>query len=239
MHISEGVLPASVLAAGWVILIILLIVTIGWSRKKFGNISEKIPLIAVVTAAFFVACLFRVPVPPTSLHLVLSGLVGILLGPLALICIFIGLLLQALLFQNGGITVLGVNSVVMGLPAIIAWFVYKALLKKTNTAVSAGLASAFSIFLSTLLLAVVFLAAGIDFGSLNALADYASGIPVLSSIVSALAGSSFGLTVFLLFLMNLPLMIIEGIICAFIVPFIEKVKPEMLEEKIDGKNRTD
>ncbi len=231
MHISEGVLPVWVLTAGWIILIILLIMTLAWSRKRLGNISEKIPLIAVVTAAFFVACLFRVPVPPTSLHLVLSGLVGILLGPLALVCIFVGLLLQALLFQNGGITVLGVNSVVMGLPAVLAWFVFKALTQKTNTAVSAGAASVFSILISTLLLAAVFLAAGINFGSLNALADYASGIPVLSSVVSVLAHSTFGLTVFLLLLMNLPLMIIEGIICAFIVPFIEKVKPEMLEER--------
>lgn len=231
MHISEGVLPAGVIAAGWLVLIILLILTIGWSRKRLGNISEKVPLIAVVTAAFFVACLFKVPVGPTSLHLVLSGLVGILLGPLALVCIFIGLLLQALLFQNGGITVLGINSVVMGLPAIIAWFIYSALSKKTNTAFSAGLASTFSILLSTLLLAFVFIVAGINFGGLTALADYASGIPILSSIVSVLANSPVGLTTFLLLLMNLPLMVIEGIICAFIVPFIEKVKPEMLEEK--------
>lgn len=233
MHISEGVLPAGVLAAGWVILIILLIITIGWSRKRLGNISEKVPLIAVVTAAFFVACLFKVPVPPTSLHLVLSGLVGVLLGPLALICIFIGLLLQALLFQNGGITVLGVNSVVMGLPAVIAWLVYKALSKKTKTSVSAGLASAFSIFLSTLLLAAVFYVSGITFGGLTVLAETASEVTVLSTITTALVNSPFGLTVFLLLLMNLPLMIIEGIISALIVPFIKKVKPEMLEESAE------
>lgn len=231
MHISEGVLPASILAAGWILTILLLIITILWSRKKLGNISGKIPLIAVVTAGFFAACLFRVPVPPTSLHLVLSGLVGILLGPLAIVCIFIGLLLQALLFQNGGITVLGVNSVVMGLPAVLAWFVFKALSKKTNSAISAGAASVFSILLSTLLLAVVFFAAGINFGGLSALADFAAGIPVLSSVAAALAASPFALTVFLLLLMNLPLMIVEGIICAFIVPFIQKVKPEMLEEE--------
>lgn len=233
MHISEGVLPAGVLAAGWVVLIILLIATIWWSRKRLGNISEKVPLIAVVTAAFFVACLFKVPVPPTSLHLVLSGLVGILLGPLSLICIFIGLLLQALLFQNGGITVLGVNSVVMGLPAIIAWLVYKALSKKTKTSISAGLASAFSIFLSTLLLAAVFYVSGITFGGLAVLAETVSEVTILSKISTALVNSPFGLTVFLLLLMNLPLMIIEGIISAFIVPFIKKVKPEMLEESAE------
>lgn len=231
MHISEGVLPAGVLAAGWIAAVLCLVISITWSRKKFGNLSEKIPLIAVVTAVFFVACLFRVPVPPTSLHLVLSGLVGIFLGPPAFVCIFIGLLLQALLFQNGGVTVLGVNSIVMGVPAVLAWLVFKGLSKKTNSAVSAGTAAAFSILLSTLLLAVVFLASGITFGNLNALTGIAAGIPILSTITDVLSGSTFGLTVFLLIVMNIPLMIIEGIICAFIVPFVEKVKPEMLSER--------
>ena len=228
MHISEGVLPGSVLAAGWIIAIALIIISIIWSRKKLGDISEKIPLVAAITAAFFVACLFKVPVPPTSLHLVLSGLAGIVLGPLSFICIFVGLLLQALLLQNGGITVLGVNSFVMGLPAMLAYFVYKACAKKIKTAVAAGTASVFSIFLSTILLAIVLTASGITLGSLNILLETVSNIPILSDIAAALSGTTFGLTLFLLLFMNLPLMIIEGIICAFIVPFIEKVKPEML-----------
>ena len=233
MHISEGVLPGSVLAAGWILTAALIVISIMWSRKKLGNISEKIPLVAVITAAFFIACLFRIPVPPTSLHLVLSGLVGILLGPLAFICIFIGLVLQALLLQNGGITVLGVNSFVMGFPAMLAYFVYKFCSKKTNSAISAGAASVFSIFLSTILLAIVLVASGIQFGSLNALFDIVSNIPVLSTLASVLTGSTFGLTLFLLMVMNAPLMIIEGIICAFIVPFIGKVKPEMLEDSTE------
>ncbi|WNY23269.1 Cobalt transport protein CbiM [Methanimicrococcus hongohii] len=234
MHISEGVLPAWMLAVGWVLTIISMIICIQWSQKKFGNIFDKVPAIAVITAAFFVACLFRVPVPPTSLHLILSGLVGILLGPLAFVCIFVGLLLQALLFQNGGITVLGVNTFVMGAPAVLAWIVFNYLTKKTNTAVSAGIASALSIFISSILLAIVLVASGVTFGSLTVLTEYLADVPVLSSIVSTLSGTTFGLTTALIIIMNIPLMIIEGIICAFIVPFIEKVKPDMIE-----KNRTE
>ncbi|WNY28242.1 Cobalt transport protein CbiM [Methanimicrococcus stummii] len=230
MHISEGVLPVWILAAGWVLTIIIMAASIKWSRKIYGNIFEKVPMIAVVTAAFFVACLFKIAIPPTSLHLILSGLVGILLGPLAFVCIFIGLLLQALLFQNGGITVLGVNSFVMGAPAILAWLVFRQLSKKTNTGISAGFASALSIFVSSILLAVVLVASGVTFGSLTVLSEYLTGIPILSSIVSALSGTPFGLTFALIIIMNLPLMIIEGIICAFIVSFIEKVKPEMMEQ---------
>ena len=235
MHISEGVLPGSVLAAGWIITAALIIISVIWSRKKLGDISEKIPLVAVTTAAFFVACLFKIQMYPTSLHLVLSGMAGILLGPLAFICIFIGLLLQALLLQNGGITVLGVNSFVMGLPAMLAYFVYRACAKRTKSAIAAGTASIFSIFLSTILLAIVLTASGVTFGSLNALYGVVANIPVLSSIAFALSETNFGLTLFLLLLMNLPLIIVEGIICAFLVPFIEKVKPEMLNSDTSSK----
>jgi len=230
MHISEGVLPGSVLIAGWILTSVLIIASVMWSRKRFENLSEKIPLVAAITAAFFVACLFRIPVPPTSLHLVLSGMVGIVLGPLAFICIFVGLVLQAILLQNGGITVLGVNSFVMGFPAMLAYFVFKACSKKLNSSISAGAASVFTIILSTVILAVVLYVSGITFGSLDALYDIVANIPVLSTIASALSGTNFGLTLFLLMVMNFPLMIVEGIICAFIIPFIEKVKPEMLEE---------
>ena len=232
MHISEGVLPGSVLIAGWILTAVLIIVSIMWSRKRFENLSEKIPLVAAITAAFFIACLFKIPISMTSLHLVLSGMVGIVLGPLAFVCIFIGLLLQALLLQNGGITAIGVNSFVMGFPAMLAYFVFKACSKKLNSSISAGAASVFTIIFSTVILAVVLYASGITFGSLNALHTFVSNIPVLSTIVSALADTNFGLMLFLLMVMNFPLMIVEGIICAFIIPFIEKVKPEMLEETV-------
>ena len=232
MHISEGVLPGGVLIAGWILTAVLIIASVMWSRKRFENLSEKIPLVAAITAAFFVACLFKLPVSATSLHLVLSGMVGIILGPLAFICIFIGLVLQAFLLQSGGITVLGVNSFVMGFPAMLAYFVFKACSKKLNSSVSAGVASVFAIILSTVILAIVLTVSGITFGSLDKLYDIVANIPVLSTIVFALSDTKFGLTLFLLMVMNFPLMIVEGIICAFIIPFIEKVKPEMLEETV-------
>jgi cobalt/nickel transport system permease protein len=57
--------------------------------------------------AFFVASLIHVPFGPTSVHLLIPGLVGAMLGPSAFLSIGLGLLLQSLLFQFGGITALG------------------------------------------------------------------------------------------------------------------------------------
>ena len=66
--------------------------------------------VAILAAAFFVGSLIHVPIGPSSVHLILNGLLGMLLGWAAFPSIFVALMLQAILFQYGGITVLGVNT---------------------------------------------------------------------------------------------------------------------------------
>ena len=107
MHISEGVLSPAVLGGGAA----LTVVGTAIGLKKLDY--EAIPRVAILSAAFFVASLIHVPVGPVGLHLVLNGLMGLLLGWLAFPAILIALFLQALLFQYGGLTVLGVNTVIM------------------------------------------------------------------------------------------------------------------------------
>ena len=230
MHISDGILPTWVLIAGWIISITLMVASIAYSKKKM-NINEKIPQVAVVTAALFVACLLKIPMPPSSLHLMLAGLAGILLGPLSFVCIFISLLLQAILFQFGGVTVLGVNSLLMGVPGLAGWLIFKALSKtKLPFAASGALTSVIAVTITTILLGIVFYVSGVNFGSLTAMLERVDGIPILSNISDFLTAYPAMLTFFMIFLMNVPLMIAEGIISAFILPFIEKIKPEILDD---------
>ena len=118
MHISDGVLSAPVWAGGYIVAIGIIAV----SMKKIK--ANNMPKVAVITSAFFVASLIHVPLGPTSVHLVLNGLVGIILGPAAFISIFVGLVLQAFLFQHGGITTIGINAVMMGTPALLAYRVF-------------------------------------------------------------------------------------------------------------------
>lgn len=238
MHISDGVLPTGVLVVGWVLTLILMVVSIAWAKRESGDLSEKIPQIAVVTAAVFVACLFKIPVPPTSLHLMLAGLAGVLLGPIAFVCIFICLLLQALLLQFGGVTVLGVNTLLMGIPAIAGYLIFMFFSKaKMPNWLNGGLTSFIAVVVTTILLGIVFYVSGVDFGSLNMMLDRVDGILVLSNIADALQSTPGLLTFFMIFLLNVPLMIAEAIITSFIIPFIEKVKPEMLE-RYNIKNKT-
>jgi cobalt/nickel transport system permease protein len=124
VHISDGVLSPPWLAGGFVGMAALLAVG-AWRIR-----DEEIPKVAVLTAAFFVASLVHVPIPAgpmSSVHLLLTGLVGVVLGVRAALAIPVGLFLQAALMGHGGITALGVNSCVMALPALLSWQLFHAL----------------------------------------------------------------------------------------------------------------
>lgn len=128
MHITDGVLPAEVLipasVAGGALLI-----------ASLKSIQESdLAKVALFSALFFVAGFLHVPIGVTSAHLVLGGIVGLALGLGAFSAIFVALFLQALLFGFGGLSVLLVNTLVMGLPAYLCAIFVRPLLasKKLN-----------------------------------------------------------------------------------------------------------
>jgi cobalt/nickel transport system permease protein len=197
MHISEGVLSPAVLAGGAG----LAVVGTAIGLKKIDY--EAIPRVAILSAAFFVASLIHVPVGPVGVHLVLNGLMGLLLGWMAVPAILIALFLQALLFQFGGLTVLGVNTVTMAAPAVICFYGYRGLLRRP------GLPAAVAAF-----------ACGVT-GIL------VSGLLVAAALITT--GQAFLQVAELVLLAHVPVMIIEGIMTLFIFLFLKKVRPEMLE----------
>ncbi len=198
MHISEGILSAPVLATGAVIAVTG--TAIGLKKMDY----DKIPEVAILSSVFFVASLIHVPLGPTSVHLILNGLLGLLLGWAAFPAILVALFLQAILFQFGGLTTLGVNTVNMALPAIICYYLFRnAVVSEKNWAVIGG---AFC---------CGFLAVGL------------SGILVAFSLL--FTGQSFLNVAKLVLLAHLPVMVIEGLFTIFVVKFLKKVKPEMLE----------
>ena len=124
MHIPDGIVSPAAAIAGYG----LAGGATWFCLKKIdrtGNATEQIPKAALLTAGFFAISLIHVPTPPFgSIHLLLNGLIGIVLGYLAFPAIAIGLFFQAVLFQHGGLSTLGLNAVLMGLPALLAhgWF---------------------------------------------------------------------------------------------------------------------
>ncbi len=148
VHISDGVLTAPWLAGGFVLAALLL-----WLGAR-GLHDEEIPRIAILTAAFFVSSLIHIRVGPTSIHLLLTGMVGVLLGRRAPLAVFVGLLLQAALIGHGGYYALGVNACVMTAPALLCWLLFQALhqVRWVKTPIGRGLLvglGAFLWFMST------------------------------------------------------------------------------------------
>ena len=79
MHIPDGILPVTVCAAGYA----ATAAATWYSLRKINeqeNPQASVPKAAMLTAAFFVASWIHIPIPPTSVHLVLNGLLGVLLG---------------------------------------------------------------------------------------------------------------------------------------------------------------
>lgn len=197
MHIAEGVLSAPVLLAGAAVAVAGTAVGL---RKMEG---ERVMTVALMSAAFFVASLIHVNVGPAGVHLVLNGLTGVILGWAAFPAILAGLLLQSLLFQFGGLTALGVNTATMALPAVIAWYLARPLLRGGGTARAVG----------------AFLC--------GAGAILCSGL--LTACALALSGDGFLVTAKALLIAHLPLMAIEGVVTLFAYSFLAKVKPQILE----------
>ena len=197
MHISEGVLSAPVLLTGAV----MTAAGISVGLKKMDY--EKIPRVAVLSSAFFVASLIHVPIGPSSVHLILNGINGLLLGWLCFPSIFVALTLQAILFQFGGITVLGVNTVNMALPGVICYYLFGRLVNQKTGILPLVAAFACGFF-----------------------AVFFSGVLVAVSLV--FAEESFMSVAKVVILAHLPVMIIEGTVTLFCVAFLKRVKPEML-----------
>lgn len=210
MHIPDGILPAEVTIAGYA--------TTGaltwYSLRKINQLEDPqaaIPRASLLTSAFFVATWIHIPVPPTSVHLVLNGLLGVLLGYYAMPAILIGLFFQAMMFQHGGLTTLGVNATMMGLPALLGYHLFQ--LRGYLRLNGPRWSSVFA-FLGG--------AAGLGIAALIAFTLLVTTIPSHLD-VQAEREAIYSLT-----LAHVPLMIIEGLFTALIVGYLEQVKPELI-----------
>ena len=199
MHISEGVLSPAILTGGAA----LTAIGVGIGLKSIDY--EEIPYLGILTAGFFVASLIHIPIGPASVHLILNGMLGLFLGWRVFPAILVGLALQALLFQFGGITTLGINTLNMAFPAVICYYLFGWGVKK-NSGRLVFIITAFAAGCCAVLFA----------GILVGLSLYLNGdafLPAAKLLVAA----------------HLPVMLIEGVLTATCALFLRKVKPDILE----------
>lgn len=197
MHISEGVLSVPILAAGAA----LTAVGVSIGLRRLDN--DRLVTVAILSAAFFVGSLIHIPIGPSSAHLILNGLLGAVLGWASFPAILVGLLLQAVLFQYGGLTVLGVNTFDMAAPAVLCGLLCAPLLRRGGRAraVGAFLCGALSVLLASLLTAAAL--------SLTDEGFFQAAVTLVAA--------------------HIPVMLIEGGFTVLVVGYAAKAMPELFD----------
>ena len=132
MHISEGVLNAPALITGAALAITG--TAIGLKQMDYDRVAH----VGVLSAAFFVASLIHVNVGPSSAHLILNGMLGLILGWTAFPAILVALILQSIFFKIGGITTRGVKKIKIGLTAGLSYYYLRKKIQPTPVRANIG-----------------------------------------------------------------------------------------------------
>lgn len=209
MHVPDGILPISYTLAGYAASAAIAGYCLHRVRQRPDPRSD-VPPAALLTAVFFIASLVQIPLPPVSVHLMLSGLMGVVLGWYAFPAILVGLFFQAIMFGHGGLTTLGINGLILGTPALFAGLLYYGLRSRlARPSFHTGLAfvaGAGAVMVSVVLFTSILL---------TGLPDYLDAELERRAIV-------------LLTFAHLPVAIIEGLVVVSALTFLKRTYPEVL-----------
>jgi cobalt/nickel transport system permease protein len=197
-----------ILALGWIVSFIVLAITLRIVNRRIEE--KQIPLMAVLAAGIFVAQMINFPIGGgTTGHLVGAALAAILLGPYAaLIVISTILVIQCLIFGDGGITALGLNIMNMGIiGCFLGWYVFR-MFQRWNSRVAIFMASWAAVFVGALVCAL-------ELTLSYSLSNGAFGIHAQVAIPSMLA-------------YHVVIGIGEGIITTGVIAYLYHASPEIL-----------
>jgi len=216
IHLGEGSFPLWALAL-WTTLGVALIGAVVYRVRKGGIKPHQIALAGIGAAASFAIFQLNIPVWG-GIHMNLTGLVGILAGPLlgALIALVVNIFSAAL--GHGAVGLLGANTLVNATEAIVAYYAFRTLLRLDWDLFPAS-ASAATLGLSAgaVLMGAIIVVSGVN-GSALPRAD-------LAIAVGGLVG------------LNLGVAVIEGFLTGFVVRFLVSVRPDLvgLRDRTSGK----
>ena len=244
IHIPDGVLPIWLWLPGW--LLALGLVFVAGRLAERSDVRRKVPLVAVVSAMMLVA--MSSEIVPIAYHINLTVVSGVLLGPvLSIIAAFIVQVVLAML-GHGGVTVLGLNTLMTSAEMIIGWALFRglvAVLSRRNVRWATAIATVITLAITTtLLVGLVALAGGgaaaardtgaLDPASLTFANPFSAGVVHVglfsgheSAAAPALSVVRFAAVVYTLGSIG---WIIEALVSAWILGYIARVRPALLWE---------
>lgn len=190
MHIPDAFIPLPQAAIYWIIALIFVALALRWARNELSE--EKIPLIAVLAAGIFAIQAFNLPVGMgTSGHLVGGALAAIVLGsPFAAVFILtIVLIIQGVVFGDGGITTMGANIINMGvIGGFVGYYSYhgiKSAIK--NKFIPAAIAAWLGCFIAAVVCAIEMFIAGTFplVPGIIAMGTYHAAIGIIEGVITA------------------------------------------------------
>ncbi|SIS84606.1 cobalt transporter CbiM [Phaeovulum vinaykumarii] len=197
-HIPDGVLSLPVLLGGGA----LAAAGVGLGLRALDD--RAIPRVALLSAVFFATSLLSIPVGPSSVHLLLGGLMGVLLGVGIFPAVLVALALQAVLFGFGGLTTLGVNTVNIALPGAVVGLALGPLIRRQTRPGRAGALA----------------------GAGAAAAVFGTGALVAGALW--LSAPEYTPVARVLLVTYLPLALVEAAVTAIVVGFLTRVEPAAL-----------
>ncbi len=222
MHIPDGYLGPATCGVFYAVMLPIWTVTSRIVKKTLK--ARQVPLLAIGAAFSFVIMMFNVPIPGgTTGHAVGAVLVAILLGPwAACIAVTVALVVQALLFGDGGITAIGANCFNMAFVEVFAgYYLYKlisgsSLITSGRRVIAAGIAGYVALNIAAL-------SAAIMFGIQPLLHKTASGQSLYCP---------YGLNVAIPAMLGEHMLIfgwVEAIVTALVIKYLQKQDPSLLK----------
>lgn len=221
MHIPDGYLGPATYGTMYAITIPFWAIAARKLNKTLQ--SKQAPYLALGAAFSFVIMMFNIPiVGGTTGHATSATLVAILLGPwAALISVSVALIIQALLFGDGGITAIGANCFNMAVVGVFTGYgVYRLIAANSGQTdrrrlVAAAIAGYVSLNVSALVTAI-------ELGIQPILEKSATGQPLYSPFPLSIAIPAMAAEYLLLF------GFVEALITALVIKYFQKNNPEML-----------
>jgi cobalt/nickel transport system permease protein len=211
IHLEDGAFSLQWISTWWILSIILVCLCIYWMKKVKKNYDNKVLTIAgMCTAASF--AIFQVNIPLFGgVHMNLTPLIGILVGPaVGGIIVFIVNILSAAI-GHGGWGMIGANTLVNLTEVSVAYFTYRGLAKaKLSSFSRAGIATLAGLLFGNVTMIVVILVSGIQ-GVTQRHMDILYGLSLLAGV-------------------NMGVAVIEAVLTGYVVSYLQKVRPDMLQE---------
>lgn len=226
MHIPDGVLPVWV----WVLGFLIMSLAMGFSlyRLRSLDMKMKIPLLGALSAAMLVS--MNLEIVPLAYHINLTVVTGILLGPaLGFVAAFIVNIMLALI-GHGGITVIGLNTLLLGAEAVLGHTFFTLLGNRLPLFWRAAAATVITLLCTTGLLIGIVAVSNADPAAIMEHHDHEGGGQVGPISAGRFAAMALGLGALG--------WIIEAAITGSVVKFMAQVKPDLLQHVLHANAKS-